>query len=32
MVLQLIYDLLEDVPEETLRRIYYFLRAYLKKD
>ena len=32
MVQQLIYDLLEDVPEETLRRIYFFIRAYLKKD
>lgn len=32
MVLQKIYALLEDVPEETLRRIFYFLRAYLKKD
>ena len=32
MYLLLIIELLEDAPEETLRRLYYFIRAYLKKD
>lgn len=30
-MLQKIVELLEDVPDETLRRVYFFLRAYLKK-
>lgn len=32
MYLQLIMELLEGVPEDTLRRLYYFIRAFLKKD
>lgn len=32
MYMQLIIELLEDAPEDTLRRLYYFIRAFLKKD
>lgn len=30
-MLQQIVILLEDVPEEQLRRLYWFIRAFLKK-
>lgn len=30
-MLQKIIELLEDASEEQLRRLYYFIRAFLKK-
>lgn len=32
MYKRLIMMLLEGVPEETLRQLYFFIRAFLKKD
>lgn len=31
-MIQMIVDLLDGVPEEKLRRLYFFIRAYLEKD